>query len=282
MNETIKTIILFSLLGLLLMTVGNVFGGQNMMWWMMFFSIAMNIGVYFYSDKIALYSAGATPLDEKKYPEVRSVVENLARKAKIPVPKLFFSGDMQPNAFATGRNPENSSVLVTYGLLETLDKEQLKGVLAHELSHIRNRDVLLATVASVIASLITGVISIARWSFIFGGDDRNRNGLETLAMIIIAPIAAVIIQMAISRQREFKADESGVKLAGNSEGLSSALLKIDSISKRVPALATNPAFSNLYIASPFRGQEALGIMQRLFSTHPPVKERVERLREIKI
>lgn len=250
------------------------------MWLMLAISLIMNLGVYFYSDKIAIASAGAKPLNSKKYPEVKSAVMELVKKSKMPMPKLYISPEIQPNAFATGRDPKHSAVVVTQGLVQVLGKEELKGVLAHELSHVRNRDILIATVASVVASIITAVSSVLRWGMIFGGNNENRNPLGELVAIIIAPIAAMIIQLAISRSREFEADRTGAELAGSGEGLASALQKIEQVGKQVPAIETNPAFANLYIANPLSAKEIGGFMAKLFSTHPPVAERVARLREL--
>jgi len=282
MNNTIRTIVLFGCLALLLITLGRLIGGINGMWLMLGISLLMNLGVYFYSDKIAIMSAGAEPLDTKKYSLVKEIVSELAKKAKIPKPRLYMSANPQPNAFATGRNPAHSAVVVTEGLIRNLDREEIKGVLAHELSHVKNRDVLIATAASVIASVVTTIASVMRWGMIFGSSsNENRNPLGELFAIIFAPLAAVIIQLAISRSREFEADRSGARLAGGGEGLANALEKIDYVSKQVPALETNPAFANLYITNPFGSEGLGGFMAKLFSTHPPVAERVARLREIK-
>lgn len=278
MNNTIKTIVLFGCLALILITLGRMFGGNNGMLIMLAISIIMNLGVYFYSDKIAIASASAVPLP-KEYSDVRKIVRELTQKAGLPKPKLYLSPELQPNAFATGRNPSHSAVVVTEGLVQSLNKEEIKGVLAHELSHVKNRDILIATTASVVASIVTTIGSVMRWGMIFGGSsNENRNPIGELFAIIIAPIAAVIIQLAISRSREFEADRGGAKLAGSGEGLANALEKIDYLSKRVPAINTNPAFANLYISSPFG--EIKGFISKLFSTHPPTTERVARLREM--
>lgn len=255
------------------------------MWLMLMISIIMNLGVYFFSDKIAIASAGAEPLDTKRYSAIKEIVYDLCKKAKLPKPKLYLSPDPQPNAFATGRNPRHSAVVVTEGLIHNLSKEEIKGVLAHELSHVKNRDILIATVASVVASIITTLANVLRWGMIFGGsgsNNENRNPLGELFAIIVAPIAAIIIQLAISRSREFQADASGAELAGGGEGLASALEKIEYISRRVPAIETNPAFANLYISSPFGSEGVGGFVAKLFSTHPPTAERVARLREMLI
>lgn len=252
------------------------------MWIMFAMSMIMNLGVYFYSDKIAISSAGAEPLDTKKYAYIKEMVYSMAKKAGMPKPRLFMSPNPQPNAFATGRNPAHSAVVVTEGLVNSLSKEEIKGVLAHELSHVKNRDILIATSASVIASIITTIVHVFQWGMIFGGssDDEDRNPIGTIVAIILAPIAATIIQLAISRSREFEADRSGAKLAGSGEGLANALEKIEHLSNRVPAPETNPAFANLYISNPFGSEGVGGFMAKLFSTHPPTAERVSRLREM--
>jgi len=283
MNNTLKTIVLFGCLALLLITLGRFVGGANGMWLMLAISLLMNLGVYFYSDKIAIMSAGAEPIPANKHSLIKEIVFDLAKKAKLPKPRLYISPDSQPNAFATGRNPKHSAVVVTKGLIRNLSREELKGVLAHELSHVKNRDILIATVASVVASIITAISSVMRWGMIFGGgsSNENRNPLGEIVAIIFAPIAAMIIQLAISRSREFEADRSGARLAGGGEGLADALEKIEHVSRQVPALETNPAFANLYIANPLSAREVGGFMAKLFSTHPPTAERVARLREMK-
>lgn len=254
------------------------------MWLMLGMSLITNLVVYFYSDRIAIMSAGAVPLDIKKYAFIKETAWDLAKKARMPKPRLYISPESQPNAFATGRNPRHSTVVVTEGLIRNLGREEIKGVLAHELSHVKNRDILIATTASVIASIITAVASVLRWGAIFGGsgNSENRNPLGEIAAVIFAPIAAIIIQLAISRSREFEADRSGAKLAGSGEGLADALEKIDYVSRQTPAIETNPAFANLYIANPLGSEGLGGFMAKLFSTHPPTAERVARLREAKI
>jgi len=280
MNNTIKTIVLFGCLALILITLGRLFGGNSGMWLMLAISIVINLGVYFYSDKIAIATAHAEPLP-KEYTDIRKIIKELTQKANLPKPKLYLSPDIQPNAFATGRNPSHSAVVVTEGLVRNLNRDEIKGVLAHELSHVKNRDVLIATTASVVASIVTTIGYVLRWGMIFGGssNNNNRNPLGELFAIIVAPIAAVIIQLAISRSREFEADRSGAKLAGSGEGLANALEKIDYISKRVPAINPNPAFANLYISNPLSAREVGGFITNLFSTHPPTAERVARLHE---
>jgi len=274
-NNTIKTILLFGALIVLMISIGRLVGGNNGMYLMAGIGILMNLGMYFFSDKIAIRSAKAKPLKDKN---IESTVRNLTGAANLPMPKMYISKNPQPNAFATGRNPKHSAVVVTQGLIDNLTKEEIKGVLAHEIAHIKNRDILISTVAAVTASVITTISYIVRWGAIFGGGDENRNPIAEIAVALIAPIGALIIQLAISRSREFKADETGAKLAGNPVGLADALNKLDTISKNMPPMKVNPAFENLYISNPFGSR--LGIIQKLFSTHPPIPERVSRLKNM--
>jgi heat shock protein HtpX len=278
MNNTLKTILLFSSLVLILITLGKIAGDSSGALLFGGIGILMNIFVYFFSDKIAIRTAKAKPMAEDKFPEVYRLVKELSGKAGVPCPKLFLSDSLQANAFATGRNPSHSSVVVTMGLLNNLEEGELAGVLAHEIGHIKNRDILLATAAAVIASAITSLVYLIRWTSFFGGrsSGENRNPFSEILIIILAPIAALLIQMAISRSREFKADATGAKLAGDGEGLASALAKLANISQR-EKMEINPAFENLYIVSPLAGGASLGLIQRLFATHPPVAERIERL-----
>jgi len=282
-NNTLKTIFLFGCLALLLISLGRFIGGIGGMWLMLGISLLMNLGVYFYSDKIAIMSAGAEPLNTRKYALIKEIISDLTKKSGIPKPRLYLSPDPQPNAFATGRDPQHSAIVVTRGLIRSLNRDEIKGVLAHELSHVKNRDILIATAASVVASIITAAASVLRWGAIFGGSSssENRNPLGEIFAIIFAPIAAIIIQLAISRSREFEADRSGAKLAGGGKGLANALEKIDYASKQAPAMETNPAFANLYIANPLGSEGLGGFFAKLFSTHPPVAERVARLREMR-
>ena len=281
-NNTIKTILLFGVFMVLLIGVGRLVGGRNGMLLMAFFGVFMNISMYYFSDKAAIFSSGAKPLDVKKYGAVSEIVKELTERARIPMPKLYISPNPQPNAFATGRNPANSAVVVTTGILQYLDHEELKGVLAHEISHIKNRDILISTIAAVFASIITAAANLLHWGAIFGGgrgDNENRNPLAELVVIILAPVAAMIIQLAISRAREYEADKAGAKLAGDPNGLANALERIDTVSREVRPAEVKPAFAHLYIANPLGN--VMGVFQSLFSTHPPVGERVKRLREWK-
>ena len=263
-----------------MISLGKLVGGNAGMYFMLFVSLTMNLATYYYSDKIALYFASAEPLDQKKYSFISETVAQLSAKAKIPQPKIYWSPNPQPNAFAAGRNPEHSVITVTQGLIQGLGREEIKGVLAHEIAHLKNRDILLATAASVLASTITTLSNILRWTSILGGSDDNRNPLAEIFAVLVAPLAAVIIQLAISRSREFKADKTGAQLAGSGEGLANALLKIDYLSREIPAGEVNPAFANLYIANPLGREGVFGLFSKMFSTHPPIAERVERLRKL--
>lgn len=277
MNNFIRTFVLLGILGVILVTLGGVFGGQDGIYMAFIFSLLMNGGMYFFSDKLALSMSRAKPLNRKTHQEIYEIIEELARKIKIPMPKLYITPDRQANAFATGRGPGHASVAVTQGILDTLSREELRGVLAHELSHIKNRDVLVATIAAVMASAIS---FIANMSLYGRYSDRERNpGLGGLGIVIalLVPIGAAIVQMAISRQREFGADETGARTIGGGEPLAQALLAIHDSARRSPMQA-NPALSSLYIGDPTGGLGSR--ILHLFSTHPPVEERVRRLRSI--
>ena len=281
MNNTLKTILLFGVFLVLLIGIGRLVGGRNGMLVMALFGVAMNTLMYYFSDRIALMGAGAVLLDAKKYGAVEETVRELAQRAHLPMPKLYLSPNPQPNAFATGRNPEHSAIVVTTGIVQYLDRNELRGVLAHELSHIKNRDILISTIAAVFASIITAAANLLRWTSFFGGrsDNENRNPVGELAVIILAPLAALIIQLAISRAREYEADKSGAKLAGDPTGLANALERINEASREIQPSEVKPAFAHLYIANPLGN--VLGVFQSLFSTHPPIAERVKRLREWK-
>ncbi|MBD3245069.1 MAG: M48 family metalloprotease [Candidatus Moranbacteria bacterium] len=283
MNNTIKTILLFGAFTLLLLTIGRYVGGVRGMWLMTAIGVFFNLIMYFFSDKIAILSAKAKPLDETQYPEIKAIVKDLTQKAKLPMPRLFMNSDTQPNAFATGRNPKNSAIMVTKGLADNLEEGEIKGVLAHELAHIKNRDILISTLAAVFASIITSAAHTLRWMNFFGQGDSNRNILADIAIMILAPIAAIIIQLAISRSREYKADTTGAQIAGSPTGLANALEKIHSFSSRdlrSSPQKINPAFENLYIANPLGSRGFTSSVMKLFSTHPPIEERVAKLRNM--
>ena len=277
MGNTFKTAVLLSGLTLLLMFVGRVFGGQNGMLIALIFAAVLNFVSYFYSDKIALSMYRAKPVTREELPRAYQVVERLTQKIGIPMPRMYVIPTESPNAFATGRNPNHASVAVTRGILNLLNDEELEGVLAHELGHVRNRDILISSIAATVAGAITYLAEIARWGMIFGGYERDSNdrgggGFGALLMLILAPIAAMMIQLAVSRSREYQADESGAHYTGNPYALASALAKLDAYSKRLPMQAT-PSTAHLFIVQPFLGMN----LGSLFSTHPPIAKRIERL-----
>jgi len=277
MGNTFKTAFLLTLLTLLLMFIGRVFGGQNGMLLALAFAAVMNFVSYFYSDKIALAMYRAQPVTREQLPRAYQTVERLTQKIGIPMPKIYVIPTDSPNAFATGRNPSHASVAVTQGILNLLTDEELEGVLAHELGHVNNRDILISSVAATIAGAITMIASMGRWAMIFGGmggrGDRDRGGgLGALFMLIVAPIAASLIQLAVSRSREYQADATGAHFTGNPYALASALQKLDAYSRRLPMQAT-PSTAHLFIIQPFLGMS----FASLFSTHPPIAKRIERL-----
>jgi len=280
MGNTFKTAFLLTALTLLLMFFGRFFGGQNGMFLALAFAAVMNFVSYFYSDKIALAMYRAQPVTREQLPRAFAAVERLTQKIGIPMPKMYVIPTDSPNAFATGRNPQHASVAVTHGILQILNDEELEGVLAHELGHVNNRDILISSVAATIAGAITMLASMGRWAMIFGGyggdrDRRGGGGLTALLMLIVAPIAAGLIQMAVSRSREYQADATGAHFTGNPYALASALQKIDAYARRTP-LQASPSTAHLFIIQPFLGVNA-GMFANLFSTHPPVAKRIERL-----
>ena len=273
MGNTFKTALLLTAMTLLLLVIGQAFGGQRGMFMALVFAGIMNFVSYFYSDKIALAMYRAKPVTREQLPRAYNVVERLTQKVGLPMPKIYVIPTDSPNAFATGRNPSHASVAVTQGILDLLNDEELEGVLAHELGHVRNRDILISSIAATLAGAIT---YIARFGFWFGGmndRDDNRGGAMTgLIMLIVAPIAAMLIQMAVSRSREYEADHTGAAFTGNPYALASALAKLDAYSKRVPMVAT-PSTAHLFIIQPLLGIS----FGNLFSTHPPIAKRIERL-----
>ena len=276
--KTLKTTFLLTALTLLLLGLGQAFGGQRGMTIALVFAVLMNGTAYFFSDRIALASSGAVPISRAEAPRLYAVMERLAAKANLPVPKLYLIPQAAPNAFATGRNPSHASVAVTQGLLELMNDDELEGVIAHELSHVRNYDILTSSIAATIAGAITWIARMGFW-FGGGGEDRERGGgLTALLMLILAPIAAVLLQLGISRQREYQADASGAQMVGYPDGLISALEKLGAYNKRIP-MDVPPTTSALMIVQPLAAGE---IFSSLFSTHPPLSERIAALRNMTV
>jgi heat shock protein HtpX len=248
-------------------------------------AVGMNGFAYFFSDKIALKSSGAQPVTREQAPRLYAVMERLAAKGNLPMPKLYVIPQAAPNAFATGRNPKHASVAATEGLLELMNDDELEGVIAHELSHVRNYDILTTSIAATLAGAITWIASMARWGMIFGGlgggsrDDRRGGGISALVMILVAPIAAMMIQLGISRQREYAADAAGARLVGHPYGLISALEKLGAYNQRIPMTNVSPTTSSLYIVMPWSGGQVLAGM---FSTHPPLSDRIAVLRQMTV
>ncbi|MGZ8651930.1 MAG: zinc metalloprotease HtpX [Actinomycetota bacterium] len=274
-----KTWILIAALGGLFVVIGNAFWGASGAMVALAIALVFNFSMYWFSDKIAIATTRSKPVTEQEYPELYRIVRELSQLQQVPMPKIFVSEMMQPNAFATGRNPQHASVAVTQGILQILDDRELRGVLAHELSHVRNRDILIGSVAAAIGMSIT---LLARFAFFFGGSDDNRGGgvLGLLFAWILAPIAAAIIQMAVSRSREYQADESGAYLSRDPAALAGALRKLEVATKQVPAPSTlSPAEAHLFIMNPLAGRRGSGFGS-MFSTHPPTEQRIERLQAI--
>jgi heat shock protein HtpX len=277
MGNTFKTALLLTALTLFLLFIGQHFGGQNGMILALIFAGLMNLVSYFFSDKIALAMYRAQPVTREQLPRVYTVVERLAGRIGIPTPKIYVIPTDSPNAFATGRSPSHASVAVTQGILNLLNDEELEGVLAHELGHVRNRDILISSIAATLAAAITFMARMGYWAGMFGGfggrdNDREGGGLGTLLMLILAPFAAMLIQLAVSRSREYQADASGAHYTGNPYALASALQKLDAYSRRVP-MAASPSTAHLFIVQPLLGVN----FGSLFSTHPPIAKRIERL-----
>ncbi len=275
MYNTLKTTVLLAALTALIILIGRFFGGQQGMIIAFVLAIVMNFSSYWFSDKIVLSMYRAQPLEPHQAPRLFSTVERLTQQAGLPMPRLYILPHDSPNAFATGRNPSHAAVAVTQGLLRILDERELEGVLAHELSHIKDRDILIGSIAATLAGAIMLLATMARWGAIFGGfggDDDEGGILGLLLVAILAPIAALLIQLAISRSREYMADAEAAKIAGNPYGLADALRKLSHASRRVP-LRASPPTSHLFIVRPLSGRG----MANLFSTHPPIEERIKRL-----
>jgi heat shock protein HtpX len=277
-KNTFKTYILLAALGGFFIVIGGaLFKGPGLFLGLIL-GLAMVGGSYWFSDKIAVKAARAVPVTEAEAPALYRIVRDLTTKAGMPMPKLYVTPDLQPNAFATGRSPDHAAVACTQGIMQMLTEDELRGVLAHELSHVGNRDILIGSVAAAIAMGITFVARMAMWGAIFGGGhDRDRNPIGELAFALLAPIAAMFLQMALSRSREFEADRSGALLLGEGEPLARALEKIEAGAKRIP-MDVNPAQAQAYIVNPLTGREMS--FRKLFTTHPPTAERVARLRQM--
>ncbi len=278
--NTLKTGLLLTALTLLLVLGGRAIAGPNGMTLGLALAVVMNGVAYFFSDKIALAASGAQPVTREQVPRLYEVLERLCGKANLPMPKLYVIPQPAPNAFATGRNPRHASVAVTQGLLELMNDEELEGVIAHELSHVRNYDILTTSVAATLAGAITWIAEMGRWAMIFGGgarDDEDRGGgIAALLMLILAPLAALVIQLGISRQREYGADASGARMVGHPYGLISALQKLGTYNKKIP-MDVSPATSSLFIVAPLSTGQ---VFMSLFSTHPPLEDRIETLRKM--
>ncbi len=285
--KILRTGVLLILLSVLLVVAGDALAGPTGMKMALAFAVVMNTVAYFFSDKIALMTSGAQPVTREQLPRLYAVMERLAAKAGIPVPKLYVVPEAAPNAFATGRNPRHASVAVTQGLLELMNDEELEGVIAHELSHVRNYDILTSSIAATIAGAITYLAHMAQWGMIFGGYGGGRDndreggggGFGAILMMILAPFAALLLQLFLSRTREYSADETGARMVGQPYGLISALQKLGAYNQRIPTTAVSPTTAALCIVQPLFGR---GGLSSLFSTHPPLEDRIAALRQMTV
>jgi heat shock protein HtpX len=277
-RNSIKTTFLLTLLAAVFVGVGALIGGSGGLIIGLVIGLVFTGGSYWFSDKIAIRAARAEPVSEAQMPDYYAVVRDLTTRAGMPMPRLYVTPDMQPNAFATGRNPEHAAVAVTQGILEICTWDEMRGVLAHEMSHVGNRDILIASVAATVAMAITFLARMAAWGGMFMGsrDNEGENILELLALIILAPLAATLLQLALSRSREYEADRSGARLIGDGEPLARALAKLDSASKQIPMPGVRPEMAGLYIVSPLAAMRVS--FKGLFSDHPPTEDRIARLR----
>ncbi len=275
--NTLKTVFLMTAMMVLFMFAGGALGGDTGLAIAFVFALLMNFGAYWFSDKIVLKMYGAREAGQNDVPKLYSMVQELSHHAKLPMPKVYVIDSATPNAFATGRNPENAAVAVTTGILKILSTEELAGVLAHELAHIKNRDILTGTIVATLVATITYLAQMASWAAFFGRHDNDEDsGLGSLFLIILAPVAATLLQLAISRSREYAADESGASICGDPLSLASALQKLSGANDAVPMQSATPATAHMFIVNPLRG----GGMMKLFSTHPPMEERISRLRAL--
>ena len=279
--NNIKTLVLLVTLTLILIWAGGAIGGRQGMTIALIFALGMNFFAYWFSDKIVLRMYRAREVTESEAPELYGIVRRLAHRAEIPMPKVYMMDEEQPNAFATGRNPKHAAVAVTTGIMRLLSSDELMGVIGHELAHVKHRDILISTVAATIAGAISYLAQMAQWAMIFGGnrgdDEEGGSPIAAFVMMIVGPIAAMIIQMAISRSREYVADEGGARIAGNPRYLASALRKLQWASQKIP-MDANPSTSHLFIVNPLSG----GGILKLFSTHPPIEERISRLESMSL
>ena len=282
MSNVFKTGFLLAVLTMMLVLLGGAFGGRQGMLIAFVIALLMNFFSYWFSDKMVLAMYGARPIEESEAPALYAVVRRLATRAQIPMPRVYLIPSETPNAFATGRNPEHAAVAVTEGIMRILDEEELEGVLAHELSHVKNRDVLISTIAATLAGAITYLAHMAQYAAMFGGrrddEEGGSNPIAAILLAILAPIAALLVQMAVSRAREFQADATGAQVAGKSWGLAKALEKLQMANEAAPMAQATPATAHLFIVNPLSGQT----LMRLFSTHPPLEERIARLRAMRI
>jgi heat shock protein HtpX len=282
MHNTLKTTLLLGVLTGLFLLIGGALGGRQGMIIAFLFAVVTNLGAYWFSGDIALRMAGGRELEPREAPELFELVQEVATAARLPMPRVALIQSPQPNAFATGRDDKHAVVAVTTGIMNLLDRDELMGVLAHELGHVRNHDILISSIAATVAGAITMLARFAGFGMMFGGygggRDRNGGGFEALAMLLLAPIAAMLIQFAISRNREYGADQAGATIMGNPEALASALEKLSWASRRTPPMQVSPAAASLFIVNPLRGGNLAG----LFSTHPPIEERIKRLRAMQL
>lgn len=282
MSSVFKTAMLLAVLTVMLVLLGGAFGGRQGMLVAFVLALLMNVVSYWFSDKIVLSMYGAQRIEEAQAPNLHAILRRLTTRVGIPMPPVYLIPTDTPNAFATGRNPEHAAVAVTQGILRILDDEELEGVLAHELSHVKNRDVLVSTIAATLAGAITYLAHMAQWAAFWGGgrssDDEEGGGnpLALILMAVLAPIAALLVQLAVSRAREFQADATGAKIAGKPWGLAKALEKLEMANETAP-MAANPSTAHLFIVNPLSGN----VLMRLFSTHPPIEERIARLRAMR-
>ncbi len=280
--NAVKTTLLMTVLTILLVFVGNLIGGNNGMIFFFIFALIMNFGSYWFSDKIVLAMYGAKEITRDQQPTIFEIVQDLTTRAGLPMPRIYMIDSDQPNAFATGRDPQHAVVAVTAGIMQLMPRNEIRGVIAHELAHVKHRDILISSIAATIAGAITMLANMAQWAMIFGGfggrssnDDERGNPIAALVMIVVAPIAAMLVQMAISRSREYDADEGGAKISGDPMALASALRRLEVAKNEIPMQAT-PATAHMFIINPLSGKSLMS----MFSTHPPIEDRIARLEEM--